>query len=155
MKELNGKSSVSIIEDVILEGLSYFERERLWDCIQEYTEILALKFYEFDDHVKASKYFYMNNKAQKYIGKGSVKIMKKFRLAIVGTALVGVLSIGFNSSFTNQAVNIGDTGGAPARPDYVNIGDTGGAPARPDYINIGDTGGAPADNKGDGGVSQL
>ncbi|PEV86527.1 Phr family secreted Rap phosphatase inhibitor [Bacillus thuringiensis] len=51
--------------------------------------------------------------------------MKKFRLAIVGTALVGVLSIGFNSSFTNQAVNIGDTGGAPA------------------------------DNKGDGGVSQL
>ncbi|MEC3503413.1 Phr family secreted Rap phosphatase inhibitor, partial [Bacillus thuringiensis] len=27
--------------------------------------------------------------------------------------------------------------------------------ARPDYVNIGDTGGAPADNKGDGGVSQL
>ena len=89
MKELNGKSSVSIIEDVILEGISYFERERLWDCIQEYTEILALKFYEFDDHVKASKYFYMNNKAQKIYWKRSVKIMKKFRLAIVGTALVG------------------------------------------------------------------
>ncbi|MBX0355222.1 Phr family secreted Rap phosphatase inhibitor [Bacillus toyonensis] len=83
--------------------------------------------------------------------------MKKFRLAIVGAALVGVLSIGFNSSFTNQAVNIGDTGGAPARPEYVNIGDTGGAPARPDYVNIGDTGGAPANfNKGDdGGISKL
>ncbi|MFB6644514.1 Phr family secreted Rap phosphatase inhibitor [Bacillus toyonensis] len=98
--------------------------------------------------------------------------MKKFRLAIVGAALAGVLSIGFNSSFTNQAVNIGDTGGAPARPDYVNIGDTGGAPARPDYVNIGDTGGAPARpdyvnigdtggapanfNKGDGGsISKL
>lgn len=64
--------------------------------------------------------------------------MKKFRLAIVGAALVGVLSIGFNSSFTNQAVNIGDTGGAPARPDYVNIGDTGGAPAN---FNKGDGGG--------------
>ncbi|MCC2325968.1 Phr family secreted Rap phosphatase inhibitor, partial [Bacillus wiedmannii] len=51
----------------------------------------------------------------------------------------------------------GDTGGAPAKPDYVNIGDTGGAPAKPDYVNIGDTGGAPANfNKGDGGgVSQL
>ncbi|AQQ61748.1 MULTISPECIES: response regulator aspartate phosphatase [Bacillus] len=74
LKELNGKSSVSIIEDVILEGISYFERERLWDCIQEYTEILALKFYEFDDHVKASKYFYMNNKAQKNIlEKGALK----------------------------------------------------------------------------------
>lgn len=79
--------------------------------------------------------------------------MKKFRLAIVGTALVGVLSIGFNSSFTNQAVNIGDTGGAPAKLDYVNVGDTGGAPAKPDYVNIGDTGGAPANfNKGDGGA---
>lgn len=64
--------------------------------------------------------------------------MKKFRLAIVGAALAGVLSIGFNSSFTNQAVNIGDTGGAPARPDYVNIGDTGGAPAN---FNKGDGGG--------------
>lgn len=52
--------------------------------------------------------------------------MKKFRLAIVGTALVGVLSIGFNSSFTNQAVNIGDTGGAPARPANFNKGDGGG-----------------------------
>lgn len=52
----------------------------------------------------------------------------------------------------------GDTGGAPAGPEYsgFNKGDTGGAPARPDYVNIGDTGGAPADNRGDGGgVSQL
>ncbi|AFU11684.1 PhrA [Bacillus thuringiensis MC28] len=49
--------------------------------------------------------------------------MKKFRLAIVGAALAGVLSIGFNSSFTNQAVNIGDTGGAPAN---FNKGDGGG-----------------------------
>ncbi|MCR6788887.1 MULTISPECIES: Phr family secreted Rap phosphatase inhibitor [Bacillus cereus group] len=80
--------------------------------------------------------------------------MKKIHFGMLGIALVGVLSIGANSSFTNQALNIGETGGAPARPDYVNIGD-GGAPARPDYVNIGDTGGAPADNKGDGGVSQL
>ncbi|MGQ0437051.1 hypothetical protein ACT4UT_00510 [Bacillus sp. B-TM1] len=60
--------------------------------------------------------------------------------------------------FNAIALNKGDTGGAPARPDYVsfNKGDTGGAPARPDYVNIGDTGGAPADNRGDGGgVSQL
>ncbi|QWH05232.1 Phr family secreted Rap phosphatase inhibitor [Bacillus mycoides] len=81
--------------------------------------------------------------------------MKKIHFGMLGIALVGALSIGANSSFTNQALNIGETGGAPARPDYVNIGDTGGAPARPDYVNIGDTGGAPADNRGDGGVSQL
>ncbi|MFJ8414802.1 Phr family secreted Rap phosphatase inhibitor [Bacillus paramycoides] len=80
--------------------------------------------------------------------------MKKIHFGMLGIALVGVLSIGANSSFANQALNIGETGGAPARPDYVNIGDTGGAPAKTDY-NRGDTGGAPADNRGDGGVSQL
>ena len=43
---------------------------------------------------------------------------------------------------------------APVKPDYAsfNRGDTGGAPARPDYVNIGETGGAPADNRGDGGA---
>jgi Phr family secreted Rap phosphatase inhibitor len=82
--------------------------------------------------------------------------MKKLSGVITGLALLGTLAIGLNSSAeSNQYASRGDTGGAPARPDYVNIGDTGGAPARPDYINIGDTGGAPADNKGDGGVSQL
>ncbi|PFV41506.1 Phr family secreted Rap phosphatase inhibitor [Bacillus cereus] len=81
--------------------------------------------------------------------------MKKIHFGMLGIALVGVLSIGANSSFTNQALNIGETGGAPARPDYVsfNKGDTGGVPVKPDYasFNRGDTGGAPADNKGDGG----
>ncbi|MBT2578202.1 Phr family secreted Rap phosphatase inhibitor [Bacillus sp. ISL-8] len=78
--------------------------------------------------------------------------MKKIHFGMLGIALVGALSIGANSSFTNQALNIGETGGAPARPDYVSIGDGGGAPAD----NRGD-GGAPANfNKGDGGgVSQL
>ncbi|WP_242237732.1 Phr family secreted Rap phosphatase inhibitor [Bacillus cereus group sp. BfR-BA-01316] len=77
--------------------------------------------------------------------------MKKIHFGMLGIALVGALSIGANGSFTNQALNIGETGGAPARPDYVNIGETGGAPAN---FNKGD-GGAPADNRGDGGVSQL
>ena len=97
--------------------------------------------------------------------------MKKIHFGMLGIALVGALSIGVNSAFTNQALNIGETGGAPARPDYVsfnkgdtggapvkpdyasfNRGDTGGAPARPDYVNIGETGGAPADTRGDGGA---
>ncbi|MEY6551470.1 Phr family secreted Rap phosphatase inhibitor [Bacillus cereus] len=81
--------------------------------------------------------------------------MKKIHFGMLGIALVGVLSIGANSSFTNQALNIGETGGAPARPDYIsfNKGDTGGVPVKPDYasFNRGDTGGAPADNRGDGG----
>lgn len=63
--------------------------------------------------------------------------MKKIRLAVLGIALVGTLSTGFNSSFTNQALNVGETGGAPTRPDF--------APA----YSIGDGGGAPSNNHGD------
>ncbi|MGE1127195.1 Phr family secreted Rap phosphatase inhibitor [Bacillus wiedmannii] len=79
--------------------------------------------------------------------------MKKLSKLITGLALLGALAIGLNSSTeSNQYASRGDTGGAPAKPDYVNIGDTGGAPAN---FNKGD-GGAPANNKGDGGgVSQL
>ena len=47
--------------------------------------------------------------------------MKKIHFGMLGIALVGVLSIGANSSFTNQALNIGETGGAPARPDYISF----------------------------------
>lgn len=74
--------------------------------------------------------------------------MKKLSELITGLALLGALAIGLNSSTeSNQYASRGDTGGAPARPDYVNIGETGGAPAD----NRGD-GGAPANfNKGDGG----
>ncbi|MEK4577201.1 Phr family secreted Rap phosphatase inhibitor [Bacillus sp. FSL R12-0074] len=73
--------------------------------------------------------------------------MKKLSGVITGLALLGTLAIGLNSSAeSNQYASRGDTGGAPARPDYVNI-DDGGAPAD----NRGD-GGAPANfNKGDGG----
>ncbi|WP_242309703.1 Phr family secreted Rap phosphatase inhibitor [Bacillus cereus group sp. BfR-BA-01331] len=80
--------------------------------------------------------------------------MKKLSGVITGLALLGTLAIGLNSSAeSNQYASRGDTGGAPARPDYVsfNKGDGGGAPAN---FNKGD-GGAPADNRGDGGVSQL
>ncbi|HFJ9450595.1 Phr family secreted Rap phosphatase inhibitor [Bacillus anthracis] len=73
--------------------------------------------------------------------------MKKINTLIAG--LVILLSLGLNAFTESEqhALNRGDGGGAPARPDYVNIGETGGAPAD----NRGD-GGAPANfNKGDGG----
>jgi Phr family secreted Rap phosphatase inhibitor len=44
--------------------------------------------------------------------------MKKIYLTILGISLISILSLGLNDSFKNQAVNIGDGGGAPARPDY-------------------------------------
>ncbi|MBE7127150.1 hypothetical protein QCI77_05255 [Bacillus cereus group sp. MG9] len=81
--------------------------------------------------------------------------MKKIVLTVIGFAFT--FSVLGSHDFNAVALNKGDTGGAPARPDYAgfNKGDTGGAPAKPDYTR-GDTGGAPADNRGDGGgVSQL
>ncbi|MBJ7983692.1 Phr family secreted Rap phosphatase inhibitor [Bacillus cereus] len=44
--------------------------------------------------------------------------MKKFYLAVIGMSLISILALGVNDSFKNQAVNIGEGGGAPARPDY-------------------------------------
>ncbi|PGZ50244.1 hypothetical protein A6E27_19455 [Bacillus cereus] len=61
-------------------------------------------------------------------------MFKKIGMAVTGIVLVGIVSVGLNSSFVQQA----EHGDVPA-------------PARPDYVNIGDTGGAPADNRGDGG----
>ena len=78
--------------------------------------------------------------------------MKKIGLTVIGFAFT--FSVLGSHDFNAVALNKGDTGGAPARPDYVsfNKGDTGGAPVKPDYVNIGETGGAPANfNKGDGG----
>lgn len=78
--------------------------------------------------------------------------MKKINVLIAG--LVILLSLGLNAFTESEqhALNRGDGGGAPARPDYVsfNKGD-GGVPVKPDYTR-GDTGGAPADNRGDGGA---
>ncbi|MBY7111532.1 Phr family secreted Rap phosphatase inhibitor [Bacillus sp. 17RED48] len=72
-------------------------------------------------------------------------MLKKIGMAVTGIVLVGIVSVGLNSSFVQQAEH-GDVP-APARPDYVNIGETGGAPA-----DNRDDGGAPANfNKGDGG----
>ena len=51
LKSVNDKSPTLSLEQVVLEGISYFEKEELWECIQEYTEILALKFYKEENHV--------------------------------------------------------------------------------------------------------
>ncbi|HDR3886833.1 TPA: hypothetical protein QCO65_001159 [Bacillus cereus] len=65
LKALNNKTPINDLEMIILEGISYFKIENLWECIQEYTDILANIFYENEDHIKASKYFHMANQARK------------------------------------------------------------------------------------------
>ncbi|SCC36441.1 Response regulator aspartate phosphatase [Bacillus cereus] len=62
------------LEKVVTDAISYFEKEEMWDCVKEYAEILALQFYETNNHVKASKYFYISNNAdKKHLRKGALK----------------------------------------------------------------------------------
>ncbi|WP_018764132.1 Phr family secreted Rap phosphatase inhibitor [Bacillus sp. 105MF] len=56
--------------------------------------------------------------------------MKKISGVVTGLVVAGVLAISLNSlNESNQYSTRGDTGGAPARPDYISIGDGGGAPS--------------------------
>ena len=62
------------LEKVVTDAISYFEKEETWDCVKEYAQILALQFYETNNHVKASKYFYISNNAdKKHLKKGALK----------------------------------------------------------------------------------
>ncbi|EJR27167.1 response regulator aspartate phosphatase [Bacillus cereus] len=62
------------LEKVVTDAISYFEKEGMWDCVKEHAEILALQFYQADNHVKASKYFYISNNANKnHLRKGALK----------------------------------------------------------------------------------
>lgn len=62
------------LEKVVTDAISYFEKEDMWDCVKEYAEILALQFYDANNHVKASKYFYISNNAdKKHLRKGALK----------------------------------------------------------------------------------
>ncbi|MCT4570429.1 hypothetical protein N3930_21435, partial [Bacillus thuringiensis] len=51
-----------------------FEKEELFDCIQEYTERLADKFYYENNHEKSSEYYHMSKEARKkQMIKGALK----------------------------------------------------------------------------------
>ncbi|HDX9576673.1 TPA: tetratricopeptide repeat protein [Bacillus pseudomycoides] len=74
LKALNEKIVAEKLETIILRGISYFKREELYDHIQEYEEKLAIKFYEEDQHTKASQYFYASSQSrQKSLDKGALK----------------------------------------------------------------------------------
>ncbi|MDM5188786.1 tetratricopeptide repeat protein [Bacillus sp. DX4.1] len=64
LKNLNNNVSTKELEQVVIEGLTYFEREELYEYIHEYNEKLAIKFYHEDNHSKASQYFYLSSKAR-------------------------------------------------------------------------------------------
>ncbi|HHT7238592.1 MULTISPECIES: tetratricopeptide repeat protein [Bacillus] len=74
LKEQNDNSSAQKLEIVVLEGVQYFEREELYEYMQEHYETLGIKFFEEEKHTEASKYFYLSAQARKKaIDKGALK----------------------------------------------------------------------------------
>ncbi|PYE88569.1 RapH N-terminal domain-containing protein [Bacillus sp. 196mf] len=65
LKEMNNQASANQLEQVVLAGNHYFEREELYDNAQENYEYLAIRFYKEDEYEKASKYFYLSTCARK------------------------------------------------------------------------------------------
>ncbi|MCI0766825.1 Rap family tetratricopeptide repeat protein [Bacillus sp. TL12] len=74
LKALNNNISTEELEKIILEGITYFDKESLYNYTQEYTEKLAVKFYGENNHVKASEYFHTALQAkEKTFEKGALK----------------------------------------------------------------------------------
>ncbi|ENQ3108576.1 tetratricopeptide repeat protein [Bacillus cereus] len=72
LKEMN--TNTDTLEKAVLEGITYFEKEKLFDCIEEYTDRLADKFYNENNYEQASKYYRMSKEAQqKQREKGALK----------------------------------------------------------------------------------
>ncbi|EJR92700.1 RapH N-terminal domain-containing protein [Bacillus mycoides] len=67
LQAFNNNISTTELENLILAGITYFEKEDLFEYTQEYTEKLAHKFYQEDNHLKASKYFYLASKSKEKI----------------------------------------------------------------------------------------
>ena len=67
-------TSTEELEKSVLAGIVYFEKEELFDCIEEYTDRLADRFYNENNHEKASKYYHMSKEARhKQMSKGALK----------------------------------------------------------------------------------
>lgn len=62
---LNGEK----LEEIVLEGIAYFEREKLWEYVKEYTEVLAVLFHKEHNFEKASYYFFTSHKASEEVFK--------------------------------------------------------------------------------------
>ncbi|MGG2134642.1 tetratricopeptide repeat protein [Bacillus sp. S2(2024)] len=65
LKAINEEVPGEQLEAAILAGNKYFEKENLYEYVDEYTEKLALKFYQEGNDSKASKYFYLSSQVRK------------------------------------------------------------------------------------------
>ncbi|AFU16903.1 response regulator aspartate phosphatase (plasmid) [Bacillus thuringiensis MC28] len=59
------------LETTIKDGLHYFESQKLYGFMEEYSGILAKKLYQEGNHEKASQYFNISYDAKELLQKGS------------------------------------------------------------------------------------
>ncbi|PEA53656.1 hypothetical protein CON64_17590 [Bacillus pseudomycoides] len=74
LSEMCKGSSLEDLENAILAGFSCFHREGLLEYVQEYGEILAVKYYSEGNDSKSAQYFYRTFEAkQNLLNKGALK----------------------------------------------------------------------------------
>ncbi|MEH7815106.1 hypothetical protein [Bacillus toyonensis] len=74
LNELNNNVGSEELETIILKGITFFDKELLYNYTQEYSEKLAVKFYSENNHIKASEYFHKALQAkEKTFEKGALK----------------------------------------------------------------------------------
>ncbi|MFV5172940.1 hypothetical protein [Bacillus cereus] len=66
--------AIELLEEEVKKGISYFEKQDLWDFVEEYAEVLAVRFRKLNKHEKVSDYFDVCYEAkQKLLSKGALK----------------------------------------------------------------------------------
>ncbi|CAM4193815.1 histidine kinase [Bacillus manliponensis] len=72
LRSLNEGKPIESVENEIKRGISYFEKQGLWNFIEDYGELLAFEFRKLKNHKKVSDYFDVCYKAkQKILSKGA------------------------------------------------------------------------------------
>lgn len=69
LKETNKKAPAISLEKAVLAGMDYFKRESLWEYVQEYTEVVAIKYHNEGNSEQACKYFYLSFEAKNEVFK--------------------------------------------------------------------------------------
>ncbi|BCC15143.1 tetratricopeptide repeat protein [Bacillus cereus] len=74
LRSLNDDAAVELLEEEVKKGITYFKDQDLWDYVEEYSEVLAVRFRKLKDHEKVSDYFDVCYEAkQKLLSKGALK----------------------------------------------------------------------------------
>lgn len=74
LRSLNENESIELVEEEVKKGIFYFKKQDLWDFVEEYAEVLAVRFRKLNEHEKVSDYFDVCHEAkQKLLSKGALK----------------------------------------------------------------------------------